>query len=195
MIKKEGVECFCFCRVRSGYSLSRLPTLFLLSFIFILTSFAKIQAQQSVDYAVQANIIYRFTKYTDCPENSKNGDFVIGVVGDSPLTEELKSFLANKLAGTRKIVIKKFSSSAGSYNCQILFISEGESNSLKKIAIRTAGIPILLVSESDGLALQGACINFKNVSDHLKLEINKNNIEWRNLNIASELVQVGIVVK
>lgn len=148
-----------------------------------------------MDYAIQANIIYRFTKYIDWPDNKKTGDFIIGIVGDSPLTDELKNFIANKTTGNRKIVIKTFSASSESFYCHILFISDDESNNLKKIASRTAGSAVLIVSESDGLALKGACINFIIVADHLKLEINKNNIEQRNLSIASELFQLGKIVK
>lgn len=164
-------------------------------FMLVLLHPVKLQAQQPSDYAVQANIIYRFTKYIDWPENKKTGDFVIGIVGDSPLTDELKSFIANKTVGNRKIVVKTFPSSAEAYPCHILFISEDESSSLKKIAARTSGSSLLLVSESEGLAQKGSCINFVIVADHLKLEINKNNIEDRNLNIASELLQLGKLVK
>jgi hypothetical protein len=194
MKRLDGVRLH-FSGIKSGQFRSRLPKFFFLLFIAFLQGFSKIQAQQTMDYAVQANIIYRFTKYIDWPTNSNSGDFIIGIVGDSPLTDELKTFVVNKMAGSRKIVIKKFSAVAGTFNCNILFISEDESSSLRKIAARTAGSPILLVSESGGLCLQGACINFIIVSDHLKLEINKNNIEERNLNIASELLQVCIIVK
>jgi len=161
----------------------------------LLQGLSKMQAQPPVDYEIQANIIYRFTKYIDWPENTKTGDFIIGIVGDSPLTDALKSFIVNKTAGNRKIFIKKFSASAEAFPCHILFISEDESSSLKKIALKTAGSPVLIVTESDGLALKGACINFAIVADHLKLEINKNNIGQRDLSIASELLQLGKVVK
>jgi hypothetical protein len=156
---------------------------------------SRIQAQQSVGYDIQANIIYRFTKYIDWPDAKKSGDFIIGIVGESPLTDALKNFIANKTAGNQKIVIKRFSSSADNFYCHILFISEDESGSLRKIALKTAGNAVLIVTESDGLALKGACINFSIVADHLKLEINKNNIEQRDLSIASELLQLGKVVK
>jgi len=156
---------------------------------------SKSYAQQPGDYDIQANIIYRFTKYIDWPDGKKNGDFIIGLVGDSPLTDALTSFIVNKTAGNRKIIIKRFSTSSEIFNCHILFISEEESASLKKIALRTAGNPVLIVTESDGLALKGSCINFAITGDHLKLEINKNNIEQRDLSIASELLQLGKVVK
>jgi hypothetical protein len=175
-----------------GFKLSKV---FLVLLILCLQANQTSEAQQPMNYTIQANIIYRFTKYIDWPGTGKTGDFVIGVVGDSPLSNELKSFVVNKTVGGQKIIVKKFSPSATTFDCQILFISEDESRSLKRIAARTGGTAILIVSESEGLALQGACINFVIVSDHLKLEINKGNIERRSMSIASELLQIGIVVK
>jgi glutamine amidotransferase PdxT len=125
----------------------------------------------------------------------KTGDFYIGVIGDSPVYYELKKIMKGKMSGDQKIVVKKFSSSVSSFDCHILFISEDESDNIKKIVARTGDTPVLLISESEGLASKGACINFIIVSDHLKLEINKNNIEQRKMNIASELLQLGKVVK
>jgi hypothetical protein len=154
-----------------------------------------IYAQHETDYKVHANIIYRFTKYIDWPADKKVGDFIIGTIGETQLYDDLKSLCANKMVGSQKIVIVKMSPSASSYVCHILFISEEESSSLKRIAGLTAGLPILIISESDGLARKGACINFITVDEHLKLEINKNSAEQRNLHIASELLQLGIIVK
>jgi hypothetical protein len=151
-------------------------------------------AQQATDYKVHANIIYRFTKYIEWPEDKQAGDFVIGIVGDSPLYEELGALTANKLVGNQKIIIKKFSTGAASYTCQVLFISQEESRSLKRIAPLTADQPVLLVTEENGLAKKGSCINFIIVDDRLKLEINKNNVLSRNLNIASELLKLATIV-
>jgi len=154
-----------------------------------------LQAQQSTDYAVKANIIYRFTKYIDWPDSKKSGDFIIGIVGETGLFDELKIFVLNKLTGSQKIVVKRFSASAQVFDCQILFISEDASASLKKIAAISLKMPMLIVSESDGLSHKGSCINFVIIQDRLKLEINKNNIEQRNLSIATELLNLGIIVK
>ena len=183
----------------SAYHKSRLSArgISKLLVIMVVTIFTNLQifAQSNMDYAIHANIVYRFTKYIDWPESKKQGDFVIGIVGDSPLYGELKSFITNKTVGQQKIVIKKLSSSETSYNCHILFIAEDRSGSVKKIAATTKGTSTLLVSESDGLARKGSCINFVLIEDHLKLEINKNNIEERDLNIATELLSLGIIVK
>jgi hypothetical protein len=146
-------------------------------------------------YAVHANIIYRFTKYVNWPDDKKTGDFVIGVIGNTPLYNELKIFISNKTATGQPFVIKKYSTTASSYDCHILFVSDDESRNVKRIAANTAGTPTLLVTESEGLSRKGSCINFVIVDDHLKLEINKSNIERRSLDIASELLNLGIVVK
>jgi hypothetical protein len=162
---------------------------------FLLVAIPGAFAQQETDYAVHANIIYHFTKYIEWPEYKKNGDFVIGVVGTAPLYDKLKKNISGKMVGSQKIVITQFSASAVSFNCHILFISDDETGSMKKIVSRTAGTSVLLVSESEGLAQKGGCINFIIVADHLKLEINRNNIEERGLSIASDLLQLGIPVK
>lgn len=99
------------------------------------------------------------------------------------------------MAGTQRIVVKKMAASQEAFDCHILFLSEEENSSLKKIAHHTEGKPVLLVCEAEGAASRGACINFAIVSDRLKLEINKNNINKQRLNIASELLRLGVLVK
>ena len=182
------------CGSKLRYVKGALSKVLALAVIFLLSEH-KVCSQDEISYTVHANIIYHFTKYIDWPADKKSGDFIIGVTGNSPLYDELKKNLTDKMVGDQKIVIKKFSASAGSFNCHILFISDEESSNIKRIASITAGIPMLLVSESEGLAQRGSCINFVIVSDHLKLEINKTNIEQRRLDIASELLQLGKIVK
>ena len=88
--------------------------------IFLLLSVTPgTRAQQGADYAVQANIIYHFTKYINWPDDKKSGDFIIGVVSDAPFYSELKGFMANKTVGGQKIVVREYPASATSFNCRI----------------------------------------------------------------------------
>jgi hypothetical protein len=169
--------------------------LFGIAIIFTVMPFFKSSAQHSMSYAIHANIIYHFTKYVDWPEERKSGDFIIGVVGDTPLFDELKKIIAGKTVGNQKIVIRKFSMSQTAFDSHILFIPEDESSNLKKILAKTTERPVLLVGEEEGMSTRGTCINFVIASDKLKLEINKKNIESRNLSIASELLSLGKIVK
>lgn len=180
---------------KSIFIISGIYKAFCLIYLFLSGGVLSIQAQQEPNYAAYANIVYRFTKYIDWPDTEKSGDFVIGIVGESPIEDKLKIFTANKKVGNQKIIIKNFSYSSGPYDSQILFICEQESNSLKKIVARTAGASILIITESAGLALKGSCINLLIVDEQLKLEFNRNSIEQRHLHIAPELLGLGTIVK
>jgi hypothetical protein len=155
----------------------------------------KSSAQQTTNYALHANIIYRFTKYIDWPPEKKTGDFIIGIVGESPLYEELTDFIRNKKVGNQDIIVRQIDPSAGSFNCHILFIGEDESGALKRIAPLTANTSTLIISESEGLAKKGSCINMVISNERLKLEINTTNIGKHNLNIATELLNLGVIIK
>lgn len=150
---------------------------------------------QTIDYSVHANILYHFTKYVNWPAENSNSDFVIGLLGNSPMEAELKKATANKFVGKRKIVIKVFTSLDVSIDCNILFISDDKSSLLKKVLLRTSNYPILIVTEDEGLASKGSCINFVIEDERTKLEFNTVNINKRNLKIANELLALGSIVK
>ncbi|HUP12758.1 MAG TPA: YfiR family protein [Niastella sp.] len=181
----------------SGTPTNKRPAKWLYKAILMLSilSFSLLEAWAQNAYAVHANIIYHFTKYINWPDDMKTGEFIIGVVGDTPLYEELKSFTSKRSAAGQPITVKKFAPNTTAYNCHILFVADDASGNMKRIAASTAETPTLLVTESEGLSHKGACINFVLVDDHLKLEINKTNIERRSLGIASELLNLGIIVK
>src|ERR1700710_367766 len=103
--------------LKSGCAAFRLFKLICFLIILLSLGRTKIHAQQTMDYTIHANIIYRFTKYINWPESKKTGDFVIGIVGDSPLFDVLTKFIINKTAGSQRIIIKKFSASNDVFNC------------------------------------------------------------------------------
>jgi hypothetical protein len=162
----------------------------MVSFGFALCFIPLMLYAQKIDYEVHANVIYRIIKYIDWPEDKKKGEFVIGVLGDSPVYEELKRITASKKVGQQKIIIKKVTIS-DPINCQMLYISEDESVNLRKIVKRTGNMPVLIITEEEGLIHEGACISFALDNLRLRLELNKDNIIRRNMKVASELLQLA----
>src|SRR3954469_13021151 len=92
--------------------------------LFFISSFLDGKAQNAIDYSVHANIIYHFTKYVDWPAKKKSDDFIIGVIGETTLFDELKKITVNKKAGNQRIVVRRFSPSQATYDCHILFLCE-----------------------------------------------------------------------
>jgi hypothetical protein len=109
---------------------------------------------QSVNYKVHALFLYKFTQYIEWP--AANGNYVIGVVGNSPILEELQT-----LANTRKnLIIKKLSATSDMSGCQLIFVSENSSGQLSNVSAKVAGKPVLVISETGSGAKKGAGINF-----------------------------------
>jgi hypothetical protein len=161
----------------------------ILLFLFICSIFS-VSAQ--VNYKIHSLFVYKFTQYIEWP--SKDGDFVIGVIGNSPILAELEAIAATKKVDTRTIVVKKLSASADLSACQMVFISENQSSSLGAITAKLAGKPTLIVSETNGGAKKGAGINFVIIDDKMKFELNKAAVEKQGLKVSGDLTKLAIVV-
>ncbi len=148
----------------------------------------------SQDYKFHSIFMYNFTKYIEWPDSYKNGDFVIGVLGDSPIVEHLKNMAQVKSVGSQKFTIKVFSNASDISQCHILFIPENNSGKLKDVRSKLKGASTLLITEQDGLATKGSAINFIIKEGKWKFELNKAAAESANLKISSELSRLAILV-
>ena len=173
------------------------PTCVRITLLLFLSGFLTgnhLHAQVNPIYQIEANIVYHFTKYVNWPDQDQPGDFVIGVIGNSPAYDEMMKLMDTRTAYCKRITIKKFPANSAGFACQILFITEEARACLKRVAGETAALPVLIVSEGAGQARKGASIDLALSDEHLKLEINKTNIERHKLEIASELLELGTIV-
>lgn len=142
----------------------------------------------------KALFMYNFTKYIEWPSSTRNGDFVIGILGSSPLTAELKTIAGKQKVGSQSIVVKVFETVDEIQNCQILFIPAAKSTMIGSVLTKTSGLNTLIVSEKEGMASQGAGINYVSDGSKLKYEICKSNIQKHGLTVSSSLLSLGIEV-
>ncbi|HWZ21159.1 MAG TPA: YfiR family protein [Cytophagaceae bacterium] len=143
---------------------------------------------QNINYKVHALFLYKFTQYIEWP--ASNNSYVIGVVGNSPILEELQN-----LALTRKnLVIKKLTASSDLSGCQVVFVSENSSSQLSSLSAKLSGKPVLVISETGSGAKKGAGINFVMVDDKMKFELNKSTVEHQGLKVSGDLVTLSIIV-
>lgn len=115
---------------------------------------------------------------------------MIGVVGNSPILEELQN-----LAPIRKnLVIKKLTASSDMSGCQLVFVSENSSAQLSSVSAKLSGKPVLVISETGSGAKKGAGINFVMINDKMKFELNKSTVEHQGLKVSGDLVTLSIIV-
>lgn len=148
---------------------------------------------QDKDYKSYSLFIYNFVKYIEWP--SSNQEFVIGVLGDSPVIKELENMAKTKKAKGRPIIIKKISTADEALNCQLIYVPPSKSSQTKAIADKIRGKPILLVGEREGLARKGAALSFVTMDDDtLKFEFNQGVFDQNGLKIPSVLTKLGLPI-
>ncbi|OQX73103.1 MAG: hypothetical protein B6D64_14350, partial [Bacteroidetes bacterium 4484_276] len=98
----------------------------ILSVIFLLLAPA-VNAQNE---KLQTVFIYNFTKHIEWPPEYSSGDFVIGVLGNSPIIEEIEKLAKSRKIGNQKIVVNKYRTIDDIGQCNIIFIPKSKSGEI-----------------------------------------------------------------
>ncbi|NOZ47611.1 MAG: YfiR family protein [Chlorobi bacterium] len=167
-----------------------------LTSIFILLFLLSTSSLKSQEIKFKALYLYNFTKYVGWPASAKSGDFIIGVIGSNAIYNKLNEIAAGKMAGSQKIVIKKFNDVASITNCHILFIASGKggTNSMKAIMEKVGDNNTLVVTERGGATAHGSAINFVIRNEQMKFELKKANALKQKLQISLNLEKLAITV-
>ena len=159
---------------------------------FVCSSYNTIHVPQELNYKMHAMFIYHFTKYINWPEKESGEDFVIGIIGQTPLKDELLSITKSKNINNRKVSIKQFKENYEELkNCQIIFIPESESKYINKVIANTEKSAVLVITEKGGMLQKGASINFLVINEKLRFEISKTKLAEHNLKVSNELLKLA----
>ena len=118
------------------------------------------------EHRLKAAFLYNFAKFVTWPddtfENSQS-PIIIGVLGEGPLVEALKS-IEGKTAQDRKIVVKNFNAEKDIDICHILYFSSSQNNRLNQLLNNgLSGRDILTVGSMNQFTQIGGVINFRAV--------------------------------
>src|SRR5437870_4503643 len=97
------------------------------------------QKDKASEYNLKAAFIYNFTRYIEWKEESVENEFIIGVIGNSPINDPLGEIVKTETVDNKKITIKRFSKPADIGFCNILFISQNAGVALDDILAKTSG--------------------------------------------------------
>jgi len=163
-------------------------------YLFVFALFLQAPLTMAQDAKFKALFMYNFTKYLEWPANQKQGDFVIEVLGSSPIIGELEIIAQKRKVGAQSIRILRISSIAESQGGNILYIPENRSSFVAPAAQRFANSGTIVISDKPGLINQGAGINFVNANGKQNFEVSKNNIQKQGVKVNSVLLSLGISV-
>jgi hypothetical protein len=164
---------------------------------------APAQQQDVIDREpeIKAAYLYNFGRYVEWPAaagsvgESGPRDFVIGVVGDSPVIAPLRTIAASKKVAGRAIVVRQFSTEKDFRPCQVLFVPAGQNPELVAAILKKAReTATLVVGDEEGFALKQGQIGFYSDQNNMKFEINAGSAEKAGLKISSKLLSLGRLV-
>lgn len=164
----------------------------LFSFILGFKSFA--QDSAPTEYQIKAAFLYNFAKFVQWPPQafaSPTSPIVIGVLGKNNFGDVLEKTIRGKVINDRPLQFKQFHSVKEATNCQILFISTSEKNSLPKILDDLQGASVLTVSETDHFTEAGGMINFIIEDNKIHFQINNEAAKKARLTISSKLLSLA----
>jgi hypothetical protein len=132
---------------------------------------------QSAEYTLKAVAFEKLSLFIDWKataiQDNSSKEFVIAVFGKNPFGNTLKEVYENKKIKDKTVRIIYAKSIKDLTNCQILFISKTNKSELQKVLNYIKGRPILTISDTEGFAEAGCCINFYNFENKLRFEINQ----------------------
>ncbi len=83
----------------------------------------------------------------------------IGIIGNTPLEEELRKLCSKKASSAVSYNVKKINV-ADAKNMDAVIVAESSQREIKNVDKQTGHAPILIISEKGDMGRAGACISF-----------------------------------
>jgi hypothetical protein len=125
----------------------------------------------------------------------QGNDLDICVLGRDPFGSTLDETVAGRTVGNRTVRARRVSSTAGARGCNILFVSRSAQSEVDAVVSSFSGSPVLLVGEQDRFAREGGMINFVEVDNKVRFEINEAAAKKAGLKISSQLLKLATIVE
>lgn len=150
-----------------------MSKIILLAVSFMISSFTNLQPTEGVKTEnVIAVYLYNFTKFFDWKEDNSEF-FTIIVLGKSKITESLFKIASKEKVKGKSIVVNEISDLYSIDFCNILFLPTSNKDVFNDTLKKTKGKKVLIVTNSEGFAEKGAGINFLQIDNKIKFEINR----------------------
>jgi hypothetical protein len=163
-------------------------TLFL---AFLLLPFGKKTYGELDINSAQAIFIYNFLTQIQWPEGSVGNNVIVGVLGKTATTEQLKKLTSQRKIGTKSIEVVQYNAASEVSNCQLLLIALNKSSEVAAVQQKTRGKGCLIVAEKSGSIKSGAVIDFNIADGKLRYRISEENAKDQNLHLSAQLVQLA----
>ena len=145
------------------------------------------------EYKYHPIFIYNFSKYIEWPSPSSDSDFVICIVGDEQAYQQMVNISQKKkMIKNQNLVVKKCNTLNEIGKSNIVFITKKTKVSSEEIKDRLTQRGTLVITEHEGMAEQGAHINFiATAESKIGFELNTTSTQNAGLKVANTLATLA----
>jgi YfiR/HmsC-like len=164
---------------------------------FFLLHFGNCEAQSTTEYQVKAAYLFnfiRFVEWPDAPPADTPSKWTIGVVGNSPVSDELSKLVESKSILGRELQVKTFQATGNLRACNILFISESEKKRLPAILAGLRGSSVMTVADMEHFIDEGGMVQFVVEDARVRISIDVGATGRARLKVSSKLLALALAV-
>ncbi len=164
---------------------------------FFLLHFGNCEAQSATEYQVKAAYLFNFIRFVEWPDATPaeaQSKWTIGVVGNSPIDEELSKLVEGKNILGRELQVKTFQGTDNLRACNILFISESEKKHLPTILAGLRGSSVMTVADMEHFIDAGGMVQFVVEDARVRISIDVGATGRARLKVSSKLLALARTV-
>jgi hypothetical protein len=141
---------------------------------------------------VKANFLYHFASSDEWPQGARKGRFVIGIYGNHSLFVEFSAKYGSKPVGSQVIEVVELKSVDDSRFMHILYLDRTKRQEMANVTQQLRGKSTMLVTHFEGALAQGAVVNFKELGNTIRYELNRKAAEERGISLGTKIIQWAI---
>ncbi len=150
------------------------------------------------EFTIKAGLLLKFTEFIQWPEmyssiSSVEEPVNICIQGEDRFGD-LFDYVNDHAIIRRNIFIHRSVSIKQLSKCHILFINDLDAPELEGAGDEIESTPLLVITQTDGNIPPWVAINFRNIDNKIKFEINRAALEHSGLNVSSELLSLAVTV-
>ncbi|HEX4642322.1 MAG TPA: YfiR family protein [Candidatus Acidoferrales bacterium] len=154
-------------------------------------------AQSATEFQVKAAYLLNFLRFVEWPDDSgadPHASWIIGFVGDTPVSDELARLVEGKSVLGRDLQVRKFQPTENLRACNILFISESEKKRLPAILATVRGSSVLTVADMENFISSGGMVALVMEDSRVKVAIDVAATGRAHLKVSSKLLALAHLV-
>lgn len=167
------------------------------SFAFPVASAYAQTAPVAGEEKVKAAFLHRLLYYIEFPPEAfprQNSPYVVGVMEDDLIAEELNRLTVGKLVHNRPVVVTRVAPGAALNDLHVLFIGRSERLRQPFILKQLRSDPVFRVTETEGSLEQGSMFNFRIIDDKVRFEVSLLAAEQSRLRISSRILPLAVKI-